>query len=89
MVRWAMRIWWISSAPSAKRAHRAWEHVGQRRVLRVAECAVHLDRTVDHPPQRVRHDVLGHRHLVAELEAVLDPIGGVQDHQLALVELDG
>ena len=23
MVRWAMRIWWISSAPSAKRAQRA------------------------------------------------------------------
>lgn len=23
IVRWAMRIWWISSAPSAKRAQRA------------------------------------------------------------------
>ena len=65
------------------------EHVGERRVGRVAERAVHLDGPVDDPPQAVGHEVLGHRHLGREVEPVLDLVGGVQHHQLALVHLHG
>ena len=62
-------------------------HVGERRVGRVAERAVHLDRPVDDAAERVGHEVLGHRHLGLEVEPVVDPVGGVQHHQLGLVEL--
>ena len=72
-MRWAMRIWWISSAPSAKRAQRACvQHVRQRRVGRVAERAVDLDRAVDDPPQAVGDEVLGHRHHGRELHPLLE-----------------
>ncbi len=46
-----------------------------------------LDRSVDDPPQAVGHEVLGHRHLADEVLAGLQLVGGVQDHQLALVQL--
>ena len=88
-MRWAMRIWWISSAPSAKRAQRACFSMSrERRVGRVAERAVHLDRAVDDPPQHVGHEVLGHRHLAdVKSSPLLDLVRGVQHHQLALVQL--
>ena len=48
-----------------------------------------LDRTIDDAPQRVRDVVLAHRDLVPEGLVVLDQVGGVEHHQLALVELHG
>jgi hypothetical protein len=33
--------------------------------------------------------VLGHRHLALEVELVVDPICGVQHHELGLVQLHG
>ena len=62
-------------------------HVGERRVGRVAERAVHLDRAVDDPAEHVGDEVLGHRHLALEVEPVVDAVGGVQHHQLGLVQL--
>jgi len=63
------------------------EHVRQRRVGRVAERPVYLDGPVDDPVQAVGHEVLGHRHLGLEVISVVDLVGGVQHHQLRLVEL--
>jgi hypothetical protein len=50
---------------------------------------VHLDGPIDDPVQRVGHEVLRHRHLGAKVGARVDPVGGVQHHQLRLVELHG
>ena len=67
---------------------RLLQHSRQRRIGRVAERTVNLDCPVDDAPQAVRHEVLGHRHLGDEIHLVLELVGGVQNHQLALVELD-
>ena len=64
------------------------EHVGERRVLGVAERAVHLDRAVDDAVERVRDEVLRHRHLALEVFLAIDLVRRVQHHELALVELD-
>ena len=63
------------------------EHVGERRVLRVAERAVHLDRAVDDAVERVGDEVLRHRHLALEVFLAVDLVGRVQHHELALVQL--
>src|SRR5438477_1930 len=44
---------------------------------------------IDDPPQAVGDVVLGEAHLLLEREAVLDLVGGVQDHELAGVQLHG
>ena len=87
MVRWAILIWWISSAPSAKRAHRACWYMCASGVLVETQRSVHLDGTVDDSAQRVGDEVLGHRHLALEILAPVDLVRGVEHHQLALVQL--
>ena len=69
------------------RPARLQRHARERRVERVAERAVHLDRAVDDAVQGVRDEVLRHRHLAPEVLAAVDLVGGVQDHELPLVEL--
>ena len=48
---------------------------------------MHLDRAVDDPTQRVGDEVLRHRDLGDKVELLVDPVGGVQHHELRLVEL--
>ena len=69
------------------------EHVGQRRIGRVAERAMDLDGAIDDAVQGVGDEVLGHRDLGAEIgDAVgltgIDLERRVEHHQFRLVELE-
>src|SRR3989304_5791489 len=50
---------------------------------------VHLNCAVDDAPEGVGDVHLGHGDLLPERQAVLDLVGGVDDHELAGVQLQG
>src|SRR5262249_12361059 len=62
----------LVGAVGESRPARLQEHARERRVLRVAERAVHLDGAVHGAPERVGDVVLAHRDLGVERLAVLD-----------------
>src|SRR3990172_1717867 len=73
----------VGQAGGAGAAH----HLLQGRIGGVAEGAVDLDGAVDDAPEGVGDVDLGHGDLLAEGEPVFDLVGGVEDHELAGVEL--
>ena len=64
-------------------------HLGERRVVRIAERPVHLNRAIDHPVKGIRHKVLRHGNFALEVFATINAIGRVQNHELTLIDLHG
>ena len=60
-------------------------HACKRRIGRIAQCTVYLNGAVDDAVQTVRHKVLRHRHFRTEIFTLVNLVGRMQDHQLALI----
>ena len=63
------------------------QHTSKRCVRGISQCAVNLNSAVNYAPQTVCNKVFGHRYLARKFESVFNLVRGVQDHQLALVQL--